>query len=81
MMTSTNITSTSTTEDNLIYINFQNETKFSINFYQLRENLQQKQENQMNQAFDQNHQTIIEFNTQQNRELEILIILNDQVHM
>ena len=64
MMTSTNITSTSTTEGNLIYINFQNKTKFSNSFYQMRENLQQKQENQMNQAFDQNHQTIIEFNTQ-----------------
>ena len=51
------------------------------NFYQMRENLQQKQENQMNQAFDQNHQTIIEFNTKQNRELEILVIINDQALM
>ena len=36
-------------------------------FYQMSKHLQQKQETQMNHAFEQIHQTIIKFNTQQNQ--------------
>ena len=57
---------TTTTEKNVYKILENMENRF----YQMSENLQRKQETQLNAAFEQSHQTIIEFNTQQNQRNE-----------